>query len=51
MTVSMANLNDEGWDESAEEMQGLLPNPTAVMAIMDELYQAFKDALKYSTHM
>ena len=53
----MVNLEDEGWDEWAEEMRekgiiinGLLPNSTAVMAIMDELFRAFKDALKHSIH-
>ena len=53
----MANLEDEGWDEWAEEMRhkgiimnGLLPNSTAVMAIMDELFRAFKDKLRKSTH-
>ena len=53
----MANLDDEGWDEWAEEMwekgiiiNGLLPNSTTVMAIMDKLFRAFKGALKHSIH-
>ena len=53
----LANLDDEGWDEWAESMMnqgviinGLLPNSTAVMAIMDELFRAFKNSLQASTH-
>ena len=53
----MANLDDEGWDKWAKEclqkgiiLNGLLPNSTAVMAIMDELFRAFKDKLRQSTH-
>ena len=31
-------------------INGLLPNSTTVLAIMDELYQAFKNLLRQSTH-
>ena len=53
----LANLEDEGWDKWSEEMRnkgviinGLLPNSTAVLAIMDELFRAFKNSLRKSTH-
>lgn len=53
----MANLVEKVWDKWAKEMQnkgidmnGLLPNLIAVLAIMDELFRLFKDSLKHSTH-
>ena len=55
--VWLANLDDEGWDEWAESMlnqgviiNGLLPNSTAAMEIMDEIFRAFKNSLQASTH-
>lgn len=53
----MTNLDDEGWDKRAEKMRnkgiilnGLLPNSTQVIAIMDELFRAFKNLLQQPTH-
>ena len=31
-------------------MNGLLPNATGVLAIIDEMFRAFKNALRLSTH-
>ena len=36
--------------QSGVIINGLLPNSTAVLAIMDELFRAFKGALRTSTH-
>ena len=53
----LANLDDESWDERAASMinrgviiNGLLPNSTTVLAIMDDLYCAFKADLHKCTH-
>ena len=53
----LACLDDEGWDDWALEMRekgvilhGLLPNSTAVSAVMDELFRAFKIAFTQATH-
>ena len=53
----LANLADESWDEWALKMinrgviiNGLLPNSTTVLAIMDELFRAFKADLRSYTH-
>ena len=53
----LASLDDPTWDEWASKMResgiiinGLLPNSTTVLAIMDELHRAFENALRQSTH-
>ena len=53
----LANLNDEEWDEWVMKMlykgvilNGLLPNATSLLAIMDEIFRAFKSGLCISTH-
>ena len=52
----LACLDDERWDEWALELRehgiilhGLLPNSTAVSAVMDELFRAFKIAFRKAT--
>jgi hypothetical protein len=51
-----SNTDDAQWDEWAKKMMekgiiicGLLPNSTSVSAIMDELFRAFKIAIRKST--
>ena len=53
----LANLDNESWDAWAALMinrgviiNGLLPNSTTVLAIMDDLYCAFNAILRKSTH-
>ena len=53
----MANLDNEGWGTWTEEtrnkgaiLNGLLPNSTPVLAIMDDLFRTFKDVLRKVTH-